>query len=178
MTSVTVDLEDLRTLVLTAGALKTIEGALASRKADPFVREHLDFTEAHNRLASAMRNAERADAGTLVPWDGDLDDAEIDLLHAIDTGEHVILTRRQKSPNPGAAMSVADQLAAKGCVVIGQLVKGILWAGEAAPDLVVDPQGFPVRITQRGREKLAKLALNTEYKKTDENMKTAFIKGA
>lgn len=70
MPSVTVDLDDLETIVMTTGALKTIEGALNARKNDPFVHQYLDFSEAHDRLSSAMRNAKRADAGTLVPWDG------------------------------------------------------------------------------------------------------------
>ena len=95
MTSVAVDLADLETLVMTTGALKVIEGALQARKADPFVREHLDFTAAHDRLATAMRNAMRASADTLVPLDGELSPREIDVLGRIDGGEETVtLTTR------------------------------------------------------------------------------------
>ena len=156
MPSVTVDLDDLETLVMTTGALKTIEGALATRKQDPFIRQYLGFTEAHDRLATAMRNAQRVDAGTLVAWDGALNDDEIKLLREIGYGRK-IMSRDEKAPSSGQSMSVVDQLAAKGCVVIGQLVKGVLWAGDKQPELVVDPKGFPVKITDRGREKLTKI---------------------
>ena len=38
---------------------------------------------------------------------------------------------------------------------MGQLVKGVLWAGETKPILVVDSSGFPIKITNRGADKLA-----------------------
>lgn len=155
MTSVNVSLEDLETLVMTTGALKTIESALTTRKNDPFIREHLDFTDAHNRLATAMRNARRAEAGTLIPWDGELEGHEEALLRAVAEGGFWI-TREEKVPSPDQTMSTADKLAAKGCIVIGQFVVGVLFAG-LQPELQVDPKGFPLRITDRGREKLVKL---------------------
>ena len=111
MTSVTVDLADLETLVMTTGALKTIEGALQARKADPFVREHLDFTAAHDRLATAMRNAMRASADTLVPFDEPLTEVEIKLLRRIDGGMN-FLTPEEKAPEEDEPMSVVDRLAA------------------------------------------------------------------
>ena len=161
MPSVTVDLADLETLVFTTGAMKTIEGALQARRNDPFVREHLEFTDAHDRLATVMRNAKRADAGTLIPWDGELDDEEVKLLRVVDGGGFWI-DQKQKAPKDGAAMSVADQLACKGCVVIGHFVTGVVWAA-GKPELTIDPKGFPVKITQRGREKLAAIdAKNVE----------------
>lgn len=152
MPSVTVDLEDLETLVMTSGALKTIEGALATRKADPFIRQYLDFTSAHDRLASVMRNARRAEAGTLVPWDGELDEVETRLLRLVEEGEIEHVTARAKREE-----KEVDSLAAKGCIVIGNFVKGVLWAGDTAPDIELDPNGYPVKITQRGREKLVKI---------------------
>ena len=156
MTSVTVDLADLETLVLTTGALKTIESALAQRKNDPFVRPHLEFTEAHDRLATAMRNATRAAAGTLIAWDGELDADEIKLLRL--TADHEIwVSRGEKVPKEGEQVSVVDRLAAKGCVIMGHFVTGILWADTKAPELKIDPKGFPVKITDRGRQKLVAL---------------------
>ena len=163
MTTVAVDIDDLETLVMTTGALTTIEGALAARKMDPFVRTHLNFTAAHERLAAAMRNVRRAEAGTLVAWDGALEEDEIEFLRSLDGKQAdkgaapLVLSRSDKAPVAGVSMSVADKLAAKGCVVIGQIVRGVLWAGDKQPELTVDPTGFPVKITDRGRQKLAKI---------------------
>ena len=159
MTSVTIDLEDLETLVMTTGALKTIEGAMAQRRGDPFVRQHLDFTSAHDRLASVMRNARRVEAGTLVAWDGDLTTTEILLLGEVEDSEAGIAFVQRKGGY--------DSLAAKGCVVIGQCCTGIVWAGEKETDLRPGLE-YAVKITDRGREKLAKIdaaraaALNLE----------------
>jgi hypothetical protein len=159
MPSVTVDLDDLETLVMTTAALKTIEGALNARKNDPFVRQHLEFGAAHDRLASAMRGAKRAGSGTLVDWDGALDDKEIEFLRSLEDEEGGLstLTPDQKVPNKGQAMSVADRLAAKGCVILGQRVTGILWSDNPRPLLTIDHSGFPIKITDRGREKLVKI---------------------
>ena len=157
MPSVTVDLADLETLVITTDAMKIVEGALQARKANPFVRQHLEFTEAHDRLASAMRNAMRASADTLVPFDEALDDNEIKLLRQINDNKGS-LTPEEKAPEKDAAMSVADRLAAKGCVVMGNFVTGIVWAGaKAVSDIRPDNKGFAVKITDRGRQKLAEI---------------------
>ena len=163
MPTVTVELEDLEKLVFTAGAMKTVEGALKQRREDPFVRDHLEFTDAHNRLAAAVRNVQRGNADTLVAWDGDLSQDEIKLLRKVKIGDVTILTRDQKAPMDDEDMSIADRLAAKGCVVMGQLVKGVLWAGETKPILVVDSSGFPIKITSRGADKLA--AIDTKVAK-------------
>jgi hypothetical protein len=150
MSSVTVDLADLETLVMTTGALKVIEGAIVQRKNDPFVREHLDFTAAHDRLAASMRNARRAEAGTLVPWDGELDGVEVLLLRDVADMEMGVKAI-------GCHKEDYTTLMAKGCVIIGQEVNGILWAGEKQPDIRITPGYYSVRITDRGREKLAKI---------------------
>ena len=160
MTSATVDLNDLETVVIATGYLKSIESILASRKTDPFVTPHLDFTAAHDRLASAMRNARRAEAGTLVPWDGELDDMEVLLLQDV-------ADREMGIKNIGCHKEDYTTLMAKGCVVIGQEVHGILWAGEKQPDIRITPNYYSVRITDRGREKLAKLASNLPWRSMD-----------
>jgi hypothetical protein len=149
MPSVTVDLEDLETLVFTTAALKVIEGALAARKTDPFVRPHLNFTAAHDRLASAMRNARRAGSGTAVDWDGPLTAAETLMLRSIEDMQQFNSPARLQHPE-------IDLLAAKGCVVIGQQVNGVIWPGATAPELE-KLAWFAVKITDRGREKLAKI---------------------
>jgi hypothetical protein len=161
MRSVTVDLDDLETLVMTTGALKTIEGALQARKADPFVREHLEFTAAHDRLATAMRNAMRADAGTLVPWDGELEDDEVKMLRRIDEDifAEVDMQRRTKSDEELTFYHkpLIDRLVAKGCVEPGKCLRGIHWATETKPTISIKNEIYFVRITDRGRQKLAAL---------------------
>jgi hypothetical protein len=148
VTSVTIDLEDLETLVMAIGALKTIEGALAQRKSDPFVRQYLDFTAAHDRLASAMRNARRAESGTLIQWDGELTPTDETLLRELDRVRIGVMEVRDKEDY--------DSIAAKGCVVIGQCVAGIVWPGAAQAE-IKPYHAYAVRITPRGREKLAKI---------------------
>jgi hypothetical protein len=157
MTDVTVDLVDLETLVFTTGALKTIEGALQARKNDPFVQPHLNFTEAHNRLAEAMRNATRGQNDTVVPWDGELDAVERACLSAMaeDEDERLFITI---TPKWRLEHQEYDRLMCKGMIVIGQLVKGIIWGGASAAEIKPDPSGFAVKTTKRGRDKLKKLA--------------------
>lgn len=165
MTAVTVELEDLETIVFAAGAIKTIESTLNARKNDPFVRPHLDFTEAHDRLTTAMRNATRAAAGTAVNFDAPLTKTEartlrsmVDALSA--RGDGIKLPwYRISGPDkaaPGQLMGEYDVLAAKGCIRIGQFVTGIVFAGEAHPNIKADAErGFGAEVTARGRTKLA-----------------------
>lgn len=158
MTMVTVDLEDLKSLVFASSAIKTIESTLASHKRDPFVQAAAPLTEANDRLASAMRNAERAAAGTAVAWDAPLTNEEVKALKYIEkaTGAKTpgiavfVISPADKVDEP-----VYDQLAAKGMVEMGQFVQGIAWAGAPAAQLVADEKGYAARLTARGREKLA-----------------------
>ncbi|HVX91570.1 MAG TPA: hypothetical protein VHC20_08260 [Candidatus Paceibacterota bacterium] len=164
MKTVTVSLEDLEAIVFATGVIKTIEGALASRKDDPFVKPYLDYTEAHNRLATAMRDARRADADTLVKYDAPLDDDEKQALTLLAKREDLTelgkaeafsISTAQKAPGPGESMSVYDKLAAKGCVVMGNFVRGVLWAGASAAELApYTDAGFAIKTTVRGRAKL------------------------
>ena len=165
MKTVTVDLEDLEKIVFATSVIKTIESTMAARKNDPFVRPHLEFTEAHDRLASAMRNAHRAEAGTLVAWDGKLEEDEIAMLKAIvrhdrdeehratHTGLPFTISTEEKIGHGG--MSTGDRLAAKSCVRMGQFIHGVIWAGDAAPSITPSARGFAVTITPRGVQKLA-----------------------
>ena len=162
MKTVTVDLEDLEKIVFATSVIKTIESTMAARKNDPFVRPHLEFTEAHDRLASAMRNARRAEAGTLVAWDGKLEEDEIAMLKAIvrhdrdeehratHTGLPFTISNEEKT-----GYGAADRLAAKSCVRMGQFIHGVIWAGDAAPSITPSARGFAVTITPRGVQKLA-----------------------
>lgn len=168
MTAVTVDLEDLETIVFATAAIKAIESALANRRSDPFVQSHLDYTAAHDRLASAMRNATRAAAGTLVAFDEPLTKTEASalryVLDATDPGkgaykksgvaEWFAISGADKAA-VGEDMSIYDRLAAKGCLQVGQFVTGVVFAGVATPYLKADPErGFAAMVTDRGRAML------------------------
>jgi hypothetical protein len=164
MTEVTVSLEDLETIVFATGVIKTIEGALASHKRDPFVQPHLDFTATHDRLASAMRNATRAQAGTLVVWDEPLTEVEARALRYVAAacderkpGLGVFVISPEDKAALGEAMGVYDKLEAKGCLRMGQFIEGVMWAGAAAPAIKPDPKGYAAQLTPRGRDKLAVL---------------------
>ncbi len=154
MTDVTVDLADLETLVIAAGALKTIEGALQSRRQDPFVIPHLNFTEAHNRLAAEMRNATRAKADTVVPWDEPLTPVEVALLRTAIRFEDEFSQTFTVAPKYRLDHPEVDRLMCKGAIIMGQLCKGILWGGKSDIQWAPDPSGFAVATTARGRRKL------------------------
>lgn len=97
-----------------------------------------------------MRNAQRGTADTLVKWDAPLTEEEekflLKLYEATQEVPFATITVGQKV-GPG------DALAAKGCVRMGQLARGVVWAGEDKPSLTPDP-GFAIQLTGRGREKL------------------------
>lgn len=159
MPTVAVDIEDLERLVFATSVLKTIEGALASYKEDPFVKPHLDFTSAHNRLASVVRNFHRsARQDTLIKFDAPLEPDEIAMLRELDSTEQDtpwrLLSVKDKLPKRGEEMSVFDRLAAKGCIVMGNFMKGVRWADDPKPQLQADPSGFAIKLTDRGRQKL------------------------
>lgn len=152
---VTVDLEDLERIVYAASAVKQIEGALAAWKRDPFVQPHLEFTPAQKRLESAMRNAKRAAADTVVKYDEPLTEEEASMLsEVVDSFVAVEITASEKAPKPGELMSIYDRLAAKGAVEIGQKLNGVLWAGADRPEIVPVPK-YLVRETARGCGMLA-----------------------
>lgn len=155
MTTVTVDLADLEKLVFVTAAIKTIEGALDLRKKDPFVVAHLDFTDAHNRLAAAMRDVQRGGAGTLVDYNEPLSKEELKALRLVVPG--FMISSRDKKPKKGEDMVIWDRLNAKGCVEIGQVVKGVIFAGSTQVEAVVaDHEWYALRLTARGKALLSK----------------------
>lgn len=148
---VEVEIEDLETIIFATAVIKTIEGQLAARKQDPFVRPHLAYSVAHDNLVAVMNGARRAVADTKTEWDGELDEDELSFLKELDT---VILlevdgTFKRKS-------KWIDSLASKGCLQIGQCVEGAVWPGADRADLKT-VQRFAIKITKRGRDKLEKL---------------------
>lgn len=153
---VEVEIEDLETIIFATAIIKSIESSLQQRKQDPFIKPHLDYSKASEALTQAMNYARRSEADTKIAWDGILSKNEVALLKefvASDTFE-VTAEFRLKTKE-------IDQLAAKGCIRIGQLVSGAVWPGEARPD-IRPVQGFALAITQRGKDKLSKLLDSTE----------------
>src|SRR5208282_323832 len=121
--TVTVDLADLETLVFATAAIKAIEGALAGRKNDPFVKKHLDYTAANDRLATAMRNATRPEA--YPEWDEALTSEEYLALRRVEKADQGVLAIGFRSKR-----DYFDGLSSKGCVIIGTAIDGYVWAGE------------------------------------------------
>lgn len=147
---VEVDLDDLETLIFATGVINTIESALVQRKQDPFVKPHLDYTNAQRNLVAAMNSAKRVEANTAVAWDGALSKEEINFLQSDDILSVIDGVTRLKQPE-------IDSLAAKGCIQIGQMCEGAVWPGESKAD-IRPLSKFLVRITVRGLDKLEKLA--------------------
>jgi hypothetical protein len=150
---VEVELEDLETTIFAAAAIKTIEEVLNRRKTDPFVKPHLDYTQAHNNLTAVMNSAKRDKSGYRTNWNGELTDEEFKLLKLLGT------IAVDEIP-PGYRLSVPsyDTLLAKGCIRMGQCVVGAVWAGEQQPD-IKPTEMFAVAITQRGRDKLQEILM-------------------
>lgn len=148
---VEVEIEDLETIIFATAIIKSIESSLQQRKQDPFIRPHLDYTAASEALTAAMNSARRSVSGTLVAWDGALDKDETELLKEFIKSEVFEITAEFRTET-----KQVDSLMAKGCIRIGQLVRGAVWPGEARPD-IQPVAGFALSITSRGKDKLAKL---------------------
>lgn len=154
MPSVTVDLSDLETLIFTTGALKTVEEALNKRKGDPFVRAHLDFTDAHNRLVERYREASRS-RDNYMGYNNPLTKEEIQYMNELDLSKPGYFIYHDESfMQP---RSYIMSLLTKGMVRRGRYLNGVLWDGDTHPQLKEDDKGFAVRLTTRGATTIAEL---------------------
>lgn len=154
---VEVELDDLETLVFATSVIKAVEQALQQRKQDPFIKPHLEYTQASEALTAAMNGARRSqNPGTVVAWDGELTDKETKLLR-----EFVASNVFEVTPEFRLKAKEVDSLAAKGCIRIGQLVAGAVWPGESKAD-IKPVAGFALAITPRGNDKLAKMLNNAK----------------
>lgn len=145
---VEVEIEDLETIIFSTAVIKNIETLLAARKTDPFVKPHLDYNRAHDALVLAMNSARRFIVDTKIDWGGKLSDKEFALLKQFASSDVFEIDGEFRKKKPET-----DTLAAKGCLRIGQMVKGAVWPGEQRPD--IQPiAGYALAITKRGREKL------------------------
>lgn len=152
MTDITVSLEDLEIMLVGAGAIKQIE-----RKRDPFTPPERKFKDAMERLLREARSARRTTAPTATAWDGELDADEIKCLRMFDSqikdNPYTGVTPKQRLDNPAI-----DRLLARGCIVMGQPVIGVVWSGADQAELKPDPSYFAVKITDRGYKKLEALS--------------------
>jgi hypothetical protein len=159
---VTVDLADLERIIFAAAAIKQIDQLLNARKNDPFIRPHLEFRDAALRLESAMNDAKRSARpreDTLIDYNAPLTEAEVNVMRSLIRDSKTwtyegfsVIHSKDRPPGEnerGEQMGVYDRLAAKGCVVIGQCVSGVVWAGEDRPALRAEPE-FAVKTTPRG----------------------------
>lgn len=156
MPTVTVELEDLEKLVFGTGVIKTVESALNAYQDDPFVPPQNELTNAHNRLAKAVREAKRSGSGTLIDWDEPLTEKEVSHLSGlrkweVERGDFLRVAPTHKTELDKTSF---DSLAAKGCVSVGQLIVGEKWGDEDKPRLRIDPSCFVIKSTARGRSKL------------------------
>ena len=56
-------------------------------------------------------------------------------------------------------MSIWDRLMSKGMIAMGQVVTGVVYAGASSVEqVIVDPERFAIRLTDRGRNELMKVA--------------------
>lgn len=166
MTDITVSLDDLETLVMAVGGIKTIEAALDTRKHDPFIPPHNKITEAAGRLAAEVRSARRSKETYLTPWNGELEDDERAWLEAVcqdydpdDRAKWIywIEASEYRSKNGVVSQGPLDKLVAKGMLLIGNPVKGVIWPGADQPEFTPDPRGYFLMPTPRGLRKWQEL---------------------
>jgi hypothetical protein len=160
MTDITISLEDLETLVMAAGAIKTIETALDTRKRDPFVPPQNQIAAAVGRLAAEARSARRSKETYQTPWDGELDEQEIKWLDMVckdydptDRAKRMFLI----TPDERFKSSAIGRLTAKGMLLIGNSVKGVIWPGADQPEFAPDPTCYYLMPTPRGLRKWREL---------------------
>ena len=162
MPQVTVDLDDLEALVWGSGAIKAIEASLASFRRDPFTPNPEVISQAHERLATAVRQAKRDGAGTAVDFNEPLTSAELKLLRK--TAVNAAATHKRGAPFPVTLINTKDKvgdydrLAAKGCIVIGTTGAAFVFPGQKDPLLIIEPNKLGVMITPRGSDRLDETA--------------------
>lgn len=175
MTDITVNLEDLETLIFAAAAVKSIEAAMDTRKRDPFVPKEAPIKAALDRLAVEARSARRSKETYLTPWDGELDDDEKKWLDRVckdydpgDWDSRMITISADElyggAGNPALAprQGPVHTLANKGMVAIGTAGYAVIWPGADQPELRPDPFGFYLMPTPRGLNKWRELKVARE----------------
>lgn len=139
---VTVDSDDLETLLFNAAVVKDIESALKARTRDPFTKQHLGLlTEAQERVEKLWRGALRAksDADNAQPlpplsksqlhWLGDLEEREYLEIPSIIASDIAFLRKHN-------------------LVEVAPVKSAVFW-GSGLP-LYHDLAMYHIRITKRG----------------------------
>ena len=167
MTDITVNLEDLETLIFAAGVVRSIEAAMDTRKRDPFVPSRYKIAEATNRLASEARSARRYKETYATAWDGPLtaeeekwlDDACKNYDPADREGRMIVVEANELYGGGGMTFRQGPihDLANKGMVAIGTAAFAVIWLGADQPEFWPDPFKFYVRPTPRGLSKWREL---------------------
>jgi hypothetical protein len=175
--TITVNLEDLETLIFAAGAMKPIEIAMDTRKRDPFVLKELPITAAINRLATEARSARRSKETYATPWDGELNDDEQAWLAAVCDPYNPNEKGRRRAPfdiipEDHLGEEAIHTLNAKGMLVIGTSVRGVVWPGAEQAEIWPEANTrFYLMPTTRGLRKWRELQaakIKTEEEKPNE----------
>ena len=153
MTEVTVDLDDLKTLLFATSGIKDIEAAIQQRKTNPMVGSAQGkMAAAHDRLSAAWRRAEREQT-----WPARLvTEADIaalrDMFTDPQTGE----------PIEVALLSAYPMHLAQGLMLVesGPVFQGVKieWPSPSDPEFRiqgVQPTQYAARLTHYGRQVLA-----------------------
>ena len=143
MAAVTVDADDLETLLFSVNAIQGVEAALKARERDPLVLAKKGrISEAHDRLAAQWRRAKRPEPE--MPTEADI--AELRRLFVID-GEVAASASLTEYP---MRLAQALQLVESGPVWVGVKVD---WPAPSVPEFVMgsaQPKAYMARLTARG----------------------------
>lgn len=181
MTDITINLEDLETLIFGTAAVKAIEIAMDTRKRDPFVPNNQKITEALNRLSTEARSARRSKETYITPWDGPLDEGERGCLENFcidydpnnreDRVTTILASVLYGKGGPALPGGPIHGLANKGMIAIGTAAKAVIWPGADQPEFWPDPSLFYVTPTPRGLRKWQEIqsaSKATQKKKPDD----------
>ena len=159
MTDITVNLEDLETLIFAAGSVKAIEAAMDTRKRDPFVPPQNKITESISRLAGEARSARRSKETYATAWDDPLTAEEEKCLHDVCKNYDPTADRERRMIVVGTTFrqGLIHNLANKGMVAVGTAAFAVIWPGADQPEFWPDPFKFYVRPTPRGLSKWREL---------------------
>lgn len=166
MTDITINLEDLETLIFAAAAVKSIEIAIDTRKRDPFVPKEAPIAAALQRLSADARSARRSKETYATPWDGELGDDEKKWLERIckdyDPNNRELRTLlisadvlygRDKDPTLAPRQGPIHALSNKGMLAIGTAAAAVVWPGADQPEFWPLPNYFYLMPTPRGLRK-------------------------
>lgn len=159
---VTVDSDDLLTLLQATGAIKNLERALRGTSTE----SPGDYEAAHVRLNKAHTLALR-DNATRPDWDEPLLASDVGLLvnhwsrrdaehevpgMRVDLGYITLMATARELSGPSSAFRA---LLDRGYVIQGEVFDVTQWAGDDVPEKVRNPENRRVKLTNRGKERLS-----------------------